>query len=100
MMLLPVVIYVWVKCRRGAFNPPKTSKRINDGRLTRRLPVVDVVVLPSPPPVLVGEAVDLQELFFAQTRDSSKVSGIGQSEGKEEEKEDIGERNWPVQMRY
>lgn len=50
------------------------------------LPVVDVVVLPSPPPVLIGEAVDLQELFFAQTRDSSKVSGIGQSEGKEEKK--------------
>lgn len=53
-----------------------------------RLPVVNVVVLPSPPPVLVGEAVDLQELFFAQTRDSSKVSGIGQSEGKEEKKKD------------
>lgn len=51
-----------------------------------QLPVVDVVVLPSPPPVLIGEAVDLQELFFAQARDSSKVSGVGQSEGKEEKK--------------
>lgn len=32
----------------------------------RQLPVVDVVILASPPPVLVGEAVDLQKLFFAQ----------------------------------
>lgn len=31
-----------------------------------QLPVVDVVVLASPAPVLVGEAVDLQKLFFAQ----------------------------------
>lgn len=54
------------------------------GRL--QLPVVDVVVLPSPPPVLIGEAVDLQELFFAQARDSSKVSGVGQPEGKEKKK--------------
>lgn len=30
------------------------------------LPVVDVVVLPSPAPVLVGEAVDLQKLFFTE----------------------------------
>lgn len=51
-----------------------------------QLPVVDVVVLPSPPPVLIGEAVDLQELFFAQAWDSSKVSGVGQSEEKEENK--------------
>lgn len=31
-----------------------------------RLPVVDVVVLPSPAPVLVREAVDLQKLFFTE----------------------------------
>lgn len=30
------------------------------------LPIVDVVVLPSPAPVLVREAVDLQKLFFAE----------------------------------
>lgn len=41
-------------------------------------PVVDVVVLSSPAPVFVGEAVDLQKLFFTEARDSSKVSRIGQ----------------------
>lgn len=48
-----------VKGKRAAFDMPKNSQRAS-------APVVDVVVLASPPPVLVGEAVDLQKLFFAQ----------------------------------
>lgn len=49
--------------------------------ILHQLPVVDVVVLPSPAPVLVGEAVDLQKLFFTEAWNSSKVSGVRQPAG-------------------
>ena len=42
------------------------------------LPVVNVVVLPPPAPVLVGEAVDLQELFFTEAWNSSEVACVRQ----------------------
>lgn len=48
-----------------------------------QLPVVDVVVLPSPAPVLVGEAVDLQKLFFTEAWNSSEVSCVGQPAGED-----------------
>jgi len=47
-------------------------------------PVVNVVVLPSPAPVLVWKAVDLQKLLFTETRNASKVAGVGQPAGEEE----------------
>lgn len=39
-------------------------------------PVVDVVVLSSPAPVVVGEAVDLQVLFFPNRESGSKICSI------------------------
>lgn len=41
-------------------------------------PVEDVVILTTPAPVLVGEAIDSQELGFIQARHTSEVAGIGQ----------------------
>lgn len=37
-----------------------------DGHSFRRHPVVDVIVLSSPAPIVVGKAVDLQVLLFTQ----------------------------------
>lgn len=42
------------------------------------LPVVNVVIFTSPTPVLIWEAVDFEELFFAKARHPSKVPCIGQ----------------------
>lgn len=36
-------------------------------------PVVDVIIFSSPAPVVVGEAVDLQIMFFTHGGNSSKV---------------------------
>ena len=43
-----------------------------------RSPVEDVVILTTPTPVLVGEAIDSQELGFIQARHTSEVASIGQ----------------------
>ncbi len=51
------------------------------------LPVVDVVVLPSPAPVLVREAVDLQKLLFTEAWNSSEVACVGQPAGEERGKD-------------
>lgn len=45
-------------------------------------PVVDVVVLSSPSPVLIGEAIDFEELLLAQARNPSKISRIRQPGGE------------------
>lgn len=37
------------------------------------VPVVDVIVLSSPAPIVVGKAVDLQVLLFTQRGDASKI---------------------------
>lgn len=47
------------------------------------IPVVNVVVFSSPAPVLVREAVDLQKLFFTETRNTSKVTCVGQPARRE-----------------
>ena len=41
-------------------------------------PVENVIILATPAPVFVGEAVNPQELGFTQARHTSKVAGIGQ----------------------
>lgn len=41
-------------------------------------PVEDVVILTTPAPVLIGEAIDSQKLGFTQARHASKVASIGQ----------------------
>ena len=50
-------------------------------------PVVDVVVFPSPSPVLVGEAVDFEKLLFAEAGDSTKIARIWQPVGNGNRKE-------------
>lgn len=47
-------------------------------------PVEDVVILTTPTPVLVGEAIDSQELGFIQARHTSKVAGIGQPRARKQ----------------
>lgn len=37
------------------------------------IPVVDVVVFPTPAPVVVGEPIDFQELLFAHRRHAPEV---------------------------
>lgn len=39
-------------------------------------PVVDVIVLAAPSPVLVGKAVDFEELLFAKAGDATKIAGV------------------------
>ncbi len=41
------------------------------------LPVVNVVIFTSPAPVLIREAIDFEELFFAKAGHPSKVPCIG-----------------------
>ncbi len=40
-------------------------------------PVVNVVIFTSPAPVLIREAIDFEELFFAKAGHPSKVPCIG-----------------------
>ena len=66
------------------------------GSRRRGLPVVDVVVLAAPAPVLVGEAVDLQELLPAESGHPSEVARVRQPAhgegGRERERERERER--------
>lgn len=51
------------------------------------LPVVDVIVFTSPSPVLVGEAIDFEELLFAETRDATEIARIWQPAGNDDKEE-------------
>lgn len=56
-------------------------------------PVKDVVIFPTPAPVLVREAIDLQKLCLAQARDTSEVARVWQpAEDKQERWESVKPR--------
>lgn len=64
-----------------SLRPPSRTPSLLPTHLSS--PVEDVVILTTPAPVLVGEAVDSQELGFAQARHASKVASIGQPMARE-----------------
>lgn len=54
-------------------------------------PVKDVVIFPTPAPVLVREAIDLQKLCLAQARDTSKVARVWQPARDKQERWEISQ---------
>lgn len=54
---------------------------------TLHAPVEDVVIFPTPAPVLVRKAIDLQKLCLAQARDASKIASIWQPARDKQERQ-------------